>query len=280
MSKVLAQRLGPGEAAEAEQARKIVRLVNEAINKTRELARGLLPVVSEADGLMSALKQWAGEVEDLFHISCRFHCGDPILIRDVGVATHLYHIAQEAVNNAIKHGDARQITLSLGRENGGGVLTIEDDGVGVPEPSARQAGTRPAYHELSRQHGRRHPGGAPRHVTRHRGGLPLSRFSTEADRWPNTRRLPRGRTQAPRLRGGRPPDRASGTGAPDRSGARSGRLRRGGGGAGGAPAMIARCRPDILVLDISLPGPDGIELLKTIRVQRSGAPDPRALDAR
>ena len=42
------------------------KLVNEAIHKTRELARGLLPVVSDARGLMSALERWAGEVSDLF----------------------------------------------------------------------------------------------------------------------------------------------------------------------------------------------------------------------
>lgn len=140
MSKVLAQQLGGGGTAQAEQARKIVQLVNEAINKTRELARGLLPVFSEADGLMSALKQWSAEVEDLFHISCGFTCAEPILISDVGMATHLYHIAQEAVNNAIKHGVARRITLSLGRENGGGILTVEDDGVGISDSPARHTG--------------------------------------------------------------------------------------------------------------------------------------------
>ena len=88
-------------------------LVNEAINKTRELARGLLPVVSDAQGLMSALQQWAGEVEDLFAVSCRFQCLTPVLIHDDTVATHLYYIAREAVNNAIKHGHARQIVIRL-----------------------------------------------------------------------------------------------------------------------------------------------------------------------
>ncbi len=58
------------------------------------------------------------EVEDLFHVSCRFECAEPILITDVGVATHLYHIAQEAVNNAIKHGRPGRIVLSLDREDG------------------------------------------------------------------------------------------------------------------------------------------------------------------
>jgi PAS domain S-box-containing protein len=134
MSKVLAQQLGNQSWEQGEQARKIVHLVNEAINKTRQLARGLLPVFSEADGLMSALRQWAAEVEDLFHISCRFDCAEPILIRDIGVATHLYHIAQEAVTNALKHGQASAIVLGMYRENGSGILTVEDDGVGMKDP--------------------------------------------------------------------------------------------------------------------------------------------------
>jgi PAS domain S-box-containing protein len=140
MSKVLAQQLADERTAQSDQARKIVRLVNQAIDKTRELARGLLPVLSGADGLMSALRQWAGEVEDLFHVSCRFECAEPILISDVGAATHLYHIAQEAVNNAIKHGRSGRIVLSLGREDGVGVLTVEDDGVGLTTPPARHPG--------------------------------------------------------------------------------------------------------------------------------------------
>ncbi len=64
-------------------------------------------------GLMSALQQWAGEVEDLFAVSCRFQCFTPVLIHDDTVATHLYYIAREAVNNAIKHGHAQQIVIRL-----------------------------------------------------------------------------------------------------------------------------------------------------------------------
>jgi PAS domain S-box-containing protein len=133
MSKVLEQQLAEEGAAQAPHAAKIVHLVNEAINKTRELAHGLVPVFSDAQGLMSALQQWAAEVADLFHVSCRFDCPEPILITDVGVATHLYHIAQEAVNNAIKHGGPEQIVLTLGGEGETGSLSIEDDGTGIPE---------------------------------------------------------------------------------------------------------------------------------------------------
>jgi two-component system CheB/CheR fusion protein len=131
MSKVQEQKLMEKGMPEAGDAAKIVNLVNEAINKTRELARGLLPVVSDAQGLMSALRQWAGEVEDLFAVSCRFQCFTPVLIHDDTVATHLYYVAREAVNNAIKHGHARQIVIRLAADQRQGALTIQDDGYGI-----------------------------------------------------------------------------------------------------------------------------------------------------
>lgn len=131
MSKVQEQKLMEKSLPEAGDATKIVNLVNEAINKTRELARGLLPVLSDAQGLMSALQQWAGEVEDLFGVGCRFQCFTPVLIHDDAVATHLYYIAREAVNNAIKHGHVRQVVIRLAADQHTGALTIQDDGCGI-----------------------------------------------------------------------------------------------------------------------------------------------------
>ena len=53
---------------EAVGAAKIVKLVNEAIFKTRELSRGLHHVLSEPNGLRMALQQLADEMEDVFHV--------------------------------------------------------------------------------------------------------------------------------------------------------------------------------------------------------------------
>ena len=53
---------------------------------------------------MSALQQLSTEVEDVFGVSCHLQCDNPVLIDDVSLATHLYHISQEAVSNAIKQG--------------------------------------------------------------------------------------------------------------------------------------------------------------------------------
>jgi PAS domain S-box-containing protein len=130
MGKVLEDRLSEASLAEAAEAAKIVTLVNDSIRMTRELARGLLPVVSESRGLMSALERWAAEVSDLFQINCRFECPTAVLIFDEMLAEHVYHMAQESVNNAVKHAKARSVIIGLTEENGTGTLTVRDDGAG------------------------------------------------------------------------------------------------------------------------------------------------------
>jgi len=140
LSKVLQDRLADTSVPETADAAKIVELVNEAIRKTRELARGLLPVLSESFGLMSALDRWAREVSDVFDLSCRFECREPVLIRENTLADHLYNVAVEAVNNAIKHGRAKNVVIRLAERNSGGILMVEDDGAGFETSSGSRAG--------------------------------------------------------------------------------------------------------------------------------------------
>ncbi len=115
-------------------------LVNEAINTTRELARGLLPIVSDRFGLIAALKQIAADTGDLFRIACRFECPTPIELADVAAATQLCRLAREAVNNAIKHGHATEVTIELADAGDTGVLTIRDNGTGFPESAGGAVG--------------------------------------------------------------------------------------------------------------------------------------------
>jgi len=140
MTKVQEKKLVERQVPEASDAAKIVQLVNDAILKTRELSRGLLPVVSEAHGLMSALRLHASEVEDLFGITCRFECENTVLVHDAPMATHLYRIAQEAVNNAIKHARANNIVIRLFGGEREGTLMIKDDGIGIERPLTPRTG--------------------------------------------------------------------------------------------------------------------------------------------
>ena len=173
MTKVQEQKLAERQIPEAADAAKIVQLVNDAIRKTRELSRGLLPVVSDAHGLMSALRRHAGEIEDLFGIACRFQCEESVLIHDVPMATHLYHISQEAVNNAIKHGCAKNILIRLFAGECEGTLIIKDDGVGIERPLAPHTGV--GLHIMNYRAGI--IGGTlevqPRSIKRYCGNLPV-----------------------------------------------------------------------------------------------------------
>jgi len=130
LSKVLEQKLSTRSLPESVDASEIVKFVNQAVSKTRHLARGLYPVELEANGLMSALEQLAANTKTLFGIECLFQCAAPVLVHDNIAAINLYRIAQEAVNNAVKHSKAKNIRIELSSQSGKIALTVADDGIG------------------------------------------------------------------------------------------------------------------------------------------------------
>lgn len=130
---VLREKLSAKAAPESEDAARIIALVEESISMARELARGLSPVEFEAEGLMSALQELAAGINKWSKIGCSFECESPVLVHDAAAATNLYRIAQEAVSNAIRHGKAQHIIISLYENGKGFTLSIEDDGAGLPE---------------------------------------------------------------------------------------------------------------------------------------------------
>jgi PAS domain S-box-containing protein len=140
MTQVLHHELAGTAKAAAAQAEKIARHVREAISQTRMLARGLSPVSIEPNGLMSALQELATRFSEIFGIECRFECPEPILVSDSTAATHLFRIAQEALNNAYKHGRARKINIRLRRHGSGAQLTVTDQGSGIAKNGAEGTG--------------------------------------------------------------------------------------------------------------------------------------------
>lgn len=106
-------------------------MLREAIAQTRSLARGLVPVGNEPDALQNGLTELAGRINTLGRLHCRFECPETMTLSDSFVAGHLYRIAQEAVNNAVKHSRAKTVTIQLTRENGVLLLQVTDDGTGL-----------------------------------------------------------------------------------------------------------------------------------------------------
>ena len=130
---VLGERLAAKSLPEAADASTVVALVEDGIELARNLARGLYPVEMEAEGLMAAFQELASNITKGAKVRCVFECDEPVLIHDDAVATHLYRITQEAVRNAMRHGKAKRIGIALSEKGGQTRLTIEDDGIGMPE---------------------------------------------------------------------------------------------------------------------------------------------------
>ena len=144
MTKELEETLAAQQLSESAEAGNIVGYINRAIDRTKTLAKGLAPVELDAEGLMAALMDLTRHAEDVFRIRCTFRCDQPILIHNGAVAMNLYRIAQEAVSNAIRHGRARNVTIDLRVAGNQDVLTVTDDGIGIPPgiPYAKGMGLR------------------------------------------------------------------------------------------------------------------------------------------
>jgi len=119
---------------------RIVGLLEESLVQARSLARGLQPVAAEVEGLMMALEQLADTTESFYGIACRFEPAGSVPVDDPDVATHLYRIAQEAVSNAVRHSQCRDVTIHLSRADGLLSLTVTDDGMGLPDTRREGAG--------------------------------------------------------------------------------------------------------------------------------------------
>jgi two-component system sensor kinase FixL len=129
------------QTAAADAAAEIAQLLNEAIGEARDMARGLGAVGLSEGGLETALETLALDVRHLFRASCTFACDRPLGRLDREAERHLFRIAQEAVNNAVAHGKARRIEIRLGAQGGEGLLTVLDNGVGMPESLRPPDGT-------------------------------------------------------------------------------------------------------------------------------------------
>ena len=126
--------------AAAREAQSLERLLGQAIDQSRDLARGLNPVKVQTHGLMSALQDLAVGVERNSRIPCSCYFPRPVEIACHNIATQLYRIAQEAVQNAVKHSEASFILISLVRRRGKIELGVKDNGVGFSETRRKKAG--------------------------------------------------------------------------------------------------------------------------------------------
>ncbi len=124
----------------AAKVKSLSEAISQAATHTREVARGMTPVVADKDGLMLALRQLAVSISQSHCVRCIFKCSTPVIINDIVAANQLYRVAQEAIQNAIQHGRPTQITIALREDDGGICLAIKDNGRGLSECESASSG--------------------------------------------------------------------------------------------------------------------------------------------
>lgn len=140
LCKALEDRLEAMGLPEADNAARLVTQLNDAVNEARGIARGLFPIEFHQHGLVEALQKLADKVPEFSGKACTFDWDKPPKLTDE-IAFNLYRIAQEAVNNAIKHSGGDEIVISLQCETPGVMrLSICDNGSGLESGMPDQNG--------------------------------------------------------------------------------------------------------------------------------------------
>src|SRR5213592_4292653 len=138
MARSVALRLKNHRVIEVNDIEKIAQLVNDAATDTRDLSRALHRADIDAAGLVNALQDLVDR--EVWKTPCRLEIKPTFHIDDDAAASHLYRIAREAVINANKHAQAREIVVALGRSQKRIVLSVTDNGVGFRSDQNRAQG--------------------------------------------------------------------------------------------------------------------------------------------
>lgn len=99
-----------------------------------------MPVQIDVEGLQAALAELANTTTVDGKIVCHFVHNGSLAIENNTVATHLYRIAQEAINNVVRHSAAQEIRISLVTDQRQIQLEVQDDGVGMVDSSMKSNG--------------------------------------------------------------------------------------------------------------------------------------------
>ena len=114
-AETLAEALHGGKPAISELAADVSATAERVRDKVRALSRRVLPVELETGGLFDALRLLSAVTADGHRVACSFDNEIPGAVIEGRAATHLYRIAQESVANAVRHGRAANIRITLGR---------------------------------------------------------------------------------------------------------------------------------------------------------------------
>jgi len=111
----------------------IYQLIDSLAHDMRDLSHALMPKVLEDFGLGAALESLCSHFNDLESVELFYYDGGFSERPGKSIELNLYRIAQELLNNAVKHSGANKINLQLIRHPESIVLMVEDNGIGFEE---------------------------------------------------------------------------------------------------------------------------------------------------
>ena len=112
-------------------ASRLIAGIDHTHRLVRNLSRGLVAIEVDAGGLIAALRELAKWTTENTGITVRMDGPESFGMPDQATATHVFRIVQEAVSNALRHGQPRNVCIIVSSESSGLRLEIKDDGIGL-----------------------------------------------------------------------------------------------------------------------------------------------------
>lgn len=134
ITRALEQRLARAHHPEVEEVRRVCELIEGTVHHTHNLAHHFSSIDATGGDLVEVLNGLSGTVEKMFGIPCQCLIKGEIPELPDNTSEQFYKIAQEAVSNAIKHGKASCVWISVYSNSQRLVFTIKNDGVPFSPP--------------------------------------------------------------------------------------------------------------------------------------------------
>lgn len=138
MIETLAQKLSQKRIKEKKDIEKIRDYLNNALKYLRNISKGLYLTFGET-GLQFALMELSAQFRESYGMDVSLNMENWTELNNDIVSTNIFRITQEALNNAVKHGNASRAVITLSKTDDRISLTIRDFGKGFP-PSPNKKG--------------------------------------------------------------------------------------------------------------------------------------------